>query len=125
MGTSLSAAIGENYNEREIAMQDAMEAFKQGLDHVRRSEFEHAVEAFTKAIELDPELAIAYDARGAVFTLMGNTDQGIADCNEAIRLAPKEAKFYRTRCLVFRDVGEQAKAEADLAKSEELGITRD
>ena len=104
-------------------MHDAIEVFNQGIDHLRNSEFEHAVEAFTEAIELDSELAIAYNGRGAVHALIGDTDQGIADCNEAIRLAPEEARFYRTRGLIYRDAGEEARAEADLAKSEELGFT--
>lgn len=104
-------------------MQDAIEAFNQGIDHLRNSEFEHAVEAFTEAIELDSELAAAYNGRGAVYALIGDTDHGIADCNEAIHLDPKKAKFYRTRGLIYRDAGEEDKAEADLAKSEELGFT--
>lgn len=104
-------------------MRDAIEAFDQGIDHLQSREFEHAVEAFTEAIELDSQLAIAYNDRGAVYALIGDTDKGIADCNEAIRLAPEEAKFYRTRGLVYRDAGDEAKAQADLAKSEELGFT--
>lgn len=104
-------------------MQDAFEVFNQGIDHLRNSEFEHAVEAFTEAIKLDSELSMAYNGRGAVHALVGDTDQGIADCDEAIRLAPEEAKFYRTRGLIYRDADEEAKSEADLAKSEELGFT--
>ena len=104
-------------------MQDAIEAFDRGIDHLRNSEFDHAIEALTEAIELDSDLAIAYNGRGAVYALVGDTDQGIADCNEAIRLAPDEAKFYRTRGLIYRDAGEEAKAEADLAKFEKLGFT--
>jgi len=104
-------------------MQDAFEAFNQGIDHLRNGEFEHAVEAFTEAIELEPELAAAYNGRGGVYALIGDTDKAIADCNEAIRLAPEEAKFYRTRGLIYRDAGEEGRAEADLVKSEDLGFT--
>lgn len=105
-------------------MRDAMEAFNQGIDHLQNNELEHAIEAFTKAIDLAPELAMAYSGRGAVYALIGDADKGIVDCNEAIRLAPDEARFYRTRGLIYREAGEEAKAEADLAKSEELGFTR-
>ena len=103
-------------------MRDAMEAFNQGIDHLRNNELEHAVEALTEAIKLNPELAIAYNSRGAVYALIGDADKGIADCNEAIQLVPEEATFYRTRALIYRDAGEETKAEADLAKSEELGF---
>jgi Flp pilus assembly protein TadD len=104
-------------------MRDAIEALSQGIDHLRNNEFEHAVKAFTRAVELDSELAEAYNGRGAAHGLIGDTDQGIADCSEAIRLRPGEAKFYRTRGLIYRDAGEEAKARSDLAKSEELGFT--
>ena len=104
-------------------MRDAIEAFSQGIEHLRNSELEHAIEALTEAIEIDSSLAMAYNGRGAIYALIGNMDQGLADCNEAIRLAPEEAKFYRTRGLVYRDAGEEAKAQADLARSEELGFT--
>ena len=104
-------------------MRDAIEAFNLGIDHLQNNELEHAVVAFTEAIELDPRLAIAYNGRGAVYALIGNADKGIADCNEAIHLAPEEARFYRTRGLIYRDAGEEAKAEADLAESEKLGYT--
>jgi tetratricopeptide (TPR) repeat protein len=103
-------------------MRDAKEAFGEAVDHLGNREFEHAIRAFTEAIELNPNLAVAYSGRGAVYALIGDIDKGIADCNEAIRLAPEEAKFYRTRGLVYRDAGEEAKAKADLAKSLELGF---
>jgi Flp pilus assembly protein TadD len=99
-----------------------MEAFNQGIDHLQSNELEHAVEAFTEAIQLDPELAVARNGRGAVYALIGDADKGIADCTEAIRLAPQEARFYRTRALIYREAGEQSKAHADFAKSEELGF---
>ena len=104
-------------------MRDAMEAFNQGIDHLQNNELGHALEAFTEAIELDPELAIAYNGRGAVYALIGDADKGITDCSEAIRRSPQEARFYRARGLIYKEAGEAAKAEADLIKSAELGYT--
>jgi len=103
-------------------MRDASEAFNQGVDHLKNQELEHAVEAFTEAIARDSGLAAAYNGRGAVHGLIGNMEQGIADCTEAIRLAPEEARFYRTRGLLYRDAGQEPEAKADLARSERLGF---
>ncbi|MEA1949871.1 MAG: hypothetical protein U9N87_00685, partial [Planctomycetota bacterium] len=59
-----------------------------------------------------------------VHALSGSIDKGIADCDEAIRLAPQENQFYRTRGLIYSDIDEKAKSEADLAKAEELGFKK-
>ena len=48
-------------------------------------------------------------------------DKAIADYTEAIRLDPNYVKAYHLRGLIYRMKGEQAKAEADLARAKELG----
>ncbi len=104
-------------------MVDSVEIYNQGVDHMKRNEYELAIEAFTQALELDPELAHAHNARAAARTLRGDVDEGLADSHEAIRLDPKEPKFYHTRGLVYREIGDKAKAEDDFAKAEALGLT--
>ncbi len=104
-------------------MHDAVEAFNRGVSFTQEHQYEHAIKAFTEAIELDSELAIAYNSRGAVRALLGDPDKGIADCNKAIRLNSHDAVFYRTRGLIYREMGDEAKAEVDLARAEELGFT--
>ncbi len=103
-------------------MPDPIEIFNQGIAHLRDHELELALEAFTTAIQLDLGLAAAYNGRAVVHALTGDWDRGVADCNEAIRLDPGEPKFYRTRGLIYREIGKKARAEADLAKAEELGF---
>lgn len=104
-------------------MHDAIEAFNQGVSYTQEHQYEHAIEAFSEAITLDPQMAMAYNGRAAIRALAGDTDNAIIDCNDAIRLDPKKALFYRTRGLICREMGDEANAEADLARAEELGLT--
>src|SRR5690606_21103613 len=45
---------------------------------------EAALAAFDRAIELDPEFAVAYLDRGMVRILLGDVDGGLEDFNQAI-----------------------------------------
>jgi len=94
-------------------MQDAIEFFSQGMNHLDNNELEHAVKAFTEAIKLDAELARAYNARAVAYAMLGNLGQAIANCDEAIRLDPEEHSFHQVRNLIWREAGRAEKAEAN------------
>jgi Flp pilus assembly protein TadD len=53
--------------------------------------------------------------------MKGDHGKAIADYTEAIRLYPKSAKPYHARGLVYKRIGETAKAEADFAQAKKLG----
>jgi tetratricopeptide (TPR) repeat protein len=101
-------------------MESAIEAFDQGVLHVQNDEPQLAIEAFSEAIAQEPRLAIAYHGRGIARAIRGDLDQALNDCDSAIRLNPKAAKFYHARALVFRDLGDETKAQADLRTYEQL-----
>jgi len=63
-------------------------ANNQGLDYNNEGEYDKAIVAFTKAIELDPELALAYNNRGWAYIELGQYEQGIADYTKAMELDP-------------------------------------
>jgi tetratricopeptide (TPR) repeat protein len=101
-------------------MGSAIEAFDQGVQHVQNDELQLAVEAFSQAIAQNPELAIAYHGRGIARAIWGDLDQALNDCDLAIHLNPKAAKFYHARALVFRELGDEARAQADLRTYRDL-----
>ena len=105
-------------------MPDAIEIFNQGVVQFQENELSLALEAFTKAVALDPGLAVAYNGRAVVHALVGDMDRGIVDCTEAIRLDPEEPDFYRTRGLIYREIGDGPNAEVDLARARQLGYCR-
>ena len=67
----------------------------------------------------DPKLQTAdeYCKRGAAYFDKGEYDKAIADCTEAIRLNPKDAKFYYNRGNAYGRKGEYDKAIADCTEA--------
>jgi len=74
----------------------------------------------SKAIELDPEFALAYGTRGLAYYHKGEYDKAMADFNKAVELDPEFALVYGTRGLAYYHKGEYDKAIADFNKAIEL-----
>lgn len=102
-------------------MLDAVELFNEGVTHFQANDLLLAKEAFDRALQLDPTLAVAYNGRAIVHALNGEMGPAIEDSNEALRCDPREAKFYRTRGLIYREIGDTESAKTDLEKAEQLG----
>ena len=73
-----------------------------------------------RAIDLDPELAMAYAYRGLAYIAKGEFDKGIENCNVAIELDPNNAWAYLYRSAAYHFKGEESKAVIDLERCIEL-----
>ena len=98
----------------------AIEAFNLGAAYLESKELPKALVAFGEAIRLDPTYAEAYNGRGVVLALLGQSAKAIVDCCEAIRLEPDNPEFYRSRGYVYERMGNDSEAAADLDKVVEL-----
>ena len=78
------------------------------------------IEYYSKAIEINPKHAVAYNNRGAAFNTLGEYQKAIDDYNKAIEINPKHAVAYNNRGAVFKNLGEYQKAIDDYTKSIEL-----
>lgn len=92
--------------------QDAMKYYKLGL---KSSLANRRIEYFTKALELNPNLAEAYEKRAIHYYFQGRLDSAIQDYTRAIMLKPDRASAYRIRGLAYlkRAHGEGLKAEVN------------
>ena len=79
-----------------------------------------AIEAYSKAIELNPNYTDAYVNRGVANDNSGNTQQAIKDYNNAIELNPQDAMTYNARGLVYYNSGNTQQAIKDYNKAIEL-----
>jgi tetratricopeptide (TPR) repeat protein len=71
---------------------DAMDYYNLGLESsVTRKKIEY----FTKALELNPGLVVAYEKRGLLHYFQGNYDKVIQDYQVYLDLAPAKAGAYR------------------------------
>jgi len=62
---------------------EASQWFEKGNQHSLNKEHDSAIEAYTKAIALDPNLAQAYNNRGLASDKKGNTGNAISDFQKA------------------------------------------
>ena len=76
---------------------------KQGNGEVARGEFDQAILDYNRAIELNPQYALAYCNRGNAKTAKGDFDGGIADYNRAIQINPQLALAYNNRSSALRE----------------------
>ncbi len=68
-----------------------------GLAYREEGDFGRAIEAFTKAIELNPNYAVAYNNRGLAYNNVGEFDRAITDYTKAIELKPDFVEAYNHR----------------------------
>lgn len=73
---------------------DAHAHFDIGMASLKRQEYDKAINDFSEAIRLDPNVAIIYFNRGNAYYDHGNLDKACSDYNEAIRLDPNFARAY-------------------------------
>jgi tetratricopeptide (TPR) repeat protein len=80
----------------------ALAHFNRGNAHLGKSQFEQAIEDYDQAIRFKPDFAAAYDNRCWARAVTGNLKPALADCNQAIRLAPPgNAGTFESRGFIF------------------------
>ena len=78
--------------------QDAKRYFNLGLESSRTRK---KIEYFTKALELNPDLAVVYEKRGILFYFQEEYHRAIRDFQEYIKLAPAKGETYRMLGLAY------------------------
>src|SRR5207302_1643309 len=64
---------------------------------IRAQDYPQAIEAYTRAIQSDPNCALAYANRASAYFSNGDFERTIDDCNHALELDPKLALAYSNR----------------------------
>jgi len=72
---------------------------------------------FTQAIEIDPNFAEAYRARGDASQLAGHSEAALADFAKAISIDPSEWLAYLSRGTLWNSRGDSQRALADFTQS--------
>lgn len=103
--------------DKTIKELTAIEWKENGISYVLSSQYNDAIDALSKAIELNPKEGLSYELRGVAYFALGNYKQAIADYNKAIKLDPKFAMAYGGRGLTYYDLGNYKQAIDDLDKA--------
>ena len=103
-----------------LGQQTAQDFLKDGNVKMDKGDRVGAMADFSKAIEIDPKITVAYILRGIARQSNGELADAIADFSKAIELDPNEAVAYVNRGTAKRFKGDQAGAEADFALAAKL-----
>ena len=84
-----------------------------GLLLTKQGQYKSAAAAFAKAVELDPDFAIAWYNRGQVEQTLGNLSKAKTYLDRAIELQEDLTKAYFARAQVLKAMGDKEDALAD------------
>ncbi|MDX2070160.1 MAG: tetratricopeptide repeat protein [Haliscomenobacter sp.] len=76
------------FNQIKSISNKASDFYKSGRLHLRKRDFQSAINEFTKAIELDKNFAVAYLYRGDAYYYIGNTQRALHDYESTYYLKP-------------------------------------
>jgi tetratricopeptide (TPR) repeat protein len=93
---------------------------QQGRELIQEKKYAEAIEALSEAIRLQPDFALALNARGFAYQLTHDYKHAIADFDAAIRINPKYTNAYQNRRNARQASGDKAGAAEDAAKLKEL-----
>lgn len=120
---------------RELALEDCDKAMSAsnpafrakvhnllGVVYVDKGEFDKAIEEFSKAIRLDPNLAKAYSNRGMAYLRKREFDKAIEEFNKAIERRWDYAPAYCNRGEAWLHMEKWDKARKDLTQAKNWGV---
>ncbi|MDP3260301.1 MAG: tetratricopeptide repeat protein [Thermodesulfovibrionales bacterium] len=113
------APIISGYNEA-VKILSAIDWFENGCVLVNSGNPQKAIEAFTKAIKLNPNNEKFYVFRGNAYGEVGNNNQAVKDIAKAIKLNPKYAKAYVSRANAYLRSGSYQQAVKDYSMAVKL-----
>jgi tetratricopeptide (TPR) repeat protein len=73
--------------------------------------------AYTQALELNSDFAVAYNNRGNTYEAMGEYKQALADYAQALELDPEYATAYNNRGNTYKAMGEYKQAVTDYSRA--------
>jgi len=88
-----------------------------GIGYLKHGQYDKAIEAYARALALNPDDPRTYNNRGLVYKAIGRYDLALDDYNQALVLDPKYVKAYSNRGLLFKAMRQYRLAFADYNKA--------
>lgn len=94
--------------------------YKQGFDHFANGRVEQAVALYHQALELDPDLAIAWNGLSLAFRQQGDIDAAIEAGRRLIELEPDDPLSHTNLSILYMRSGMIPEAEEEKAIAMQL-----
>lgn len=127
------AAIEKAMKERQaqLAKNKALnDAFNQGMEALKTKQFDAAIQAFTKASEMDPKQHVIWGNLAETYAEMAKSKTGpeadaamtkaVENYNKALELLPNDANYRNNLALVYARMKKFPEMEAELTKAVQL-----
>lgn len=101
-------------------MSQAADLYKQAFAAFTRGENESAIDQFLKAVEVEPEFALAYQGLAEVYSRSERLDEAIGAIQKAIDAEPGESLYYTSLSRFLQRQGRIPEAEAAAARAAQL-----
>jgi len=106
--------------QTQLKSSDAAGHNNRGFDYYQIGRYDQAISEFSKAIEINPRLAIPYNNRGAAYLSKGEYEQAILDLSKAIEIRPRLALAYSNRGWAYIKEWQYDQAISDFNKTIEI-----
>jgi tetratricopeptide (TPR) repeat protein len=113
------APLSAASTSREVAAE-ARGVYREGFQHFANDRFAEAIALFERAIEVDPELAIAWNGLSLAHRQRGALDEAIEAGRRLIELEPDDALSHTNLSILYQRKGMIAEAEEEKAIAMQL-----
>jgi tetratricopeptide (TPR) repeat protein len=96
-----SVAVEQEGEKDHTLASEALTHFNLGVTFYNQKEFSKAIQAYQKAIELDPTYVEAYNNLGIIYQTAGGAKSAIEAYQKATEINPKYEKGYNNLGLLF------------------------
>jgi tetratricopeptide (TPR) repeat protein len=100
-----------------VYAETAEEYLRSGNDYFNHGNLDQAIYAYTKAIDINSNLAKAYNNRGVAYADEGSLPRAIADFTMAIANNPKDEEAYNNRGHAYDAQGNLTQAIFDYSRA--------
>lgn len=114
---SLNARLNGTLHEPNIDVQAAIIYNNQGVEKFKTGDDRGAIEAYDRAIAVNPKYGTSYVNRGIVKFKLGNIQAAIKDYNLAIAINSQDNDAYYNRGIAEFEAGQERAAIADFDRA--------
>ena len=100
--------------------REAFEHFTAAVSHYGNGDYVAAIEECNKALDLNPQMTAAYQARGIAYFGKGDVENAIVDFNRILELFPRDVRALFSRGIAYNSQGEHDRAIEDFNRAIEL-----
>src|SRR5271168_5409299 len=80
---------------------EAAKLNQRGLEHLKKKEYDTAIQLFRDALKIQADYADALDNLGKALDAVGKDPEAIDDFDRALKLAPQNAVFHSNKGLAL------------------------